>query len=109
MMNEKLQRNVQINGTSPMNDILGALDGIWSSSTVNGWNDIHISSRFEIWNRWCDASGSYLLPRTADKTLMAKIFNNDGTVTCSVVKIGQAAIWVSKPCYVEIVNLSENK
>ena len=106
-MNEKLQRNVQINETSPMTDILAAVDGIWSSNEVNGWNDVHISSRLEIWNRWCNASGSYLLPRTADKTLMAKVFNNDGTVTCSVVKIGQKAIRVTKPCYVEIVILSE--
>ena len=90
-----------------MTDILAAVDGIWSSNEVNGWNDVHISSRLEIWNRWCNASGSYLLPRTADKTLMAKIFNNDGTVTCSVVKIGQKAIRVMKPCYVEIVILSE--
>jgi len=102
-MSSNFLRNVQINGTSPLQDVLSAIDGIWASTVINEWNDIHVSSRLEIWNRWCNKSGSYLLPRKATSTLMAKIYNNDGTVSCSVIKIGQEAISVSKPCFIEVM------
>jgi len=108
MMKKNFLRNVQINGTSPLQDVLSAIDGIWSSTVINDWYDIHISSRLEIWNRWCNEKGSYLLPRVASNTLMAKIFNNDGSVSCSVIQIGQAAISVSKPCYIEVMIVLES-
>lgn len=101
-MSEQI-RNIEINGTSPKEDILAALTGIWSVTEVNGWTVVHISGKLEQWYRWCNTASSYLLPRKTEVTLMAKIFNNDGTVSCSTIRIGEKALQVTKPCYVEIM------
>jgi len=95
-------RNVEINGTSPQQDLLSALDGVWASSRINDWDVTHVSSRLEIWQRWCNSPGSYLLPRKAENTLMLKIYNNDGSTACKVVKIGDVGVKVDKPCFLEI-------
>jgi len=96
-------RNVEINGTSPKEDVLAALTGVWSRSNKNGWLVIHLSNRFELWQRWCSEAGSILLPREAEITLMAKVYNNDGSTQGKVVKIGDEGIKVSMPCYIEIL------
>lgn len=96
-------RNVEINGTSPIEDILAALTGVWSKTEINGWAVIHLSCRLEIWQKWCNKAETILLPRTAETTMMAKVFNNDGSVAGKLIKIGDKALKVTKPCYLEIL------
>ncbi|OWV23871.1 hypothetical protein B7982_05425 [Fibrobacter sp. UWB2] len=99
-------KNGEINNTTPIENLREILNGAYSVNTVNDWSVIVVSSNVEFWELWCQKAGSYLLPAKADKTLIAKVFNNDGSVSCQVVKIGQTAICVSQPCKVEIQKLN---
>ena len=102
--NKQNKRNVQINATSPKEDVLAALTGKWSSTVINGWSVIHISDRYEYWRIICQNAGSYMLPRCVDEITVAKVFNyEDGTVSCIPIKLQQKAIKVTKPCMVEVV------
>lgn len=103
-----MKRNVEINGTSPMNDILGALTGPWSSSTINEWKVTWLSSKCCIWSRWTKKGGC-LLPKKAEKTLMCKVFNIDGSVGCKFIKIGESSIAFDKECYAEILILEDDE
>ena len=99
-------KNGEINNTTPIENLREILNGAYSVNTVNDWSVIVVGSNLEIWELFCQKEGSYLLPSRADKTLIAKIFNNDGSVSCKVVKIGQTAICVSQPCKIEIQKLN---
>jgi len=101
--NTKNIRNVQINATSPKEDVLSAITGRWSSSIINGWSVIHISDRIELWHIMCEEPGTFLLPRELDSVTIAKIFNTDGTVTCQPILLKQKAINVPKACLVEVM------
>lgn len=101
-MEKNTKRNIQINGTSPKDDVLAAIDGTWSSTLINGWKVIHLSGRLETWQFMCNEPGSYLLPRKLDEVAIAKIYNSDGSTSCQIIKIQQEAIQFSKPCFVEV-------
>jgi len=96
-----MKRNVEINGTSPMNDILGAITGPWSCDTINGWNVLWLSERCSFWSIWAE-KGKYQLPKKVDKTLVCKTYNQDGTLGFSFLRIGDTSIQFPKNCYAEV-------
>ena len=99
-------KNGEINNTTPIENFREILNGAYSVNVVNGWTVVVIGSNLELWELYCPKEGSYLLPSKADKTLIAKIFNNDGSVSCQIVKIGQIGLCVSQPCKIEIQKLN---
>ena len=99
-------KNGEINNTTPTENLREILNGAYTVNTVNDWSVVVIGSNLELWELFCSKEGSYLLPSKADTTLVAKIFNSDGSVSCKVVRIGQTAICVSKPCKIEIQKLN---
>jgi len=100
-------KNGEINNTTPIENLREILNGAYSINKINDWSVIVIGSNLEMWELWCSKEGSYLLPSKADKTLMAKVFYNDGSIECKVVRLGQTAICVSKPCKIEIQKIND--
>lgn len=102
-------KNGEINNTTPIENLREILNGAYSINKINDWTILVLCTNLELWEFWCSKEGSYLLPQKADCTLMAKIFNNDGSFECKPIKIGQTAIALKGPCKVEIQKLNIEK
>ena len=86
-MNNTDIQNGEITVGSTIKDIIACLNGEWSSSIINGWKLIKLSSKFEIATRNVTANEGYILPIIPTDSVKAAIFVNEFGITGRTVKL----------------------
>lgn len=89
-------RNAVITGTSPSEDIWGALTGTWSERDVNGWHIVATPFFMAITGKL--NAGSHVLPVKVDRVAAMLLTDGDGNVTAQVVRPGDTVVAVEAEC-----------
>ena len=83
--------NVVLNLNSKLTDVAKALEGDWGSQTINGWNCVSLSDKFELCSRPLTANVRTELPWAVNKT-NACIIAGNGEIKSEILKIGDTSV-----------------
>lgn len=85
-----------INKTTPPAELLEVLTGAWNEYDVNEWHIVR-SPFFLVVTATLD-KGKHVLPFTFNEPVSAILSENDGAVKAAIVRPGQNALDIAKPC-----------
>lgn len=93
-------KSAVINKTSPIGDLLEMMSGSWIETDKEEWHIVR-TPFFLVMTGTLDP-GRHVLPFKFQVPVAARISNADGTAAAAIIKPGDEAVEVSKPCILDL-------
>lgn len=93
-------KSAVINKTSPYGDLLEMMAGSWVETDRDGWHIVR-TPFFLVMTAVLDP-GRHVLPFKFQVPVAARISNADGTAEAAIIKPGDEAVNVTKPCILDL-------
>lgn len=93
-------KSAVINKTSPYGDLLEMMAGSWTETDRDGWHIVR-TPFFLVMTGTLDP-GRHVLPFRFKVPVAARVSNADGTAGAAIIRPGDEAVEVSKPCILDL-------